>query len=585
MSFRTVEQAISAKQRMSRVHPWKSAISFAHKESQSNVFGMSPSSSPALPTQQGFVQQQQMQQSLGSMHMHRDMSSQQLQLAQYLSNNATNTGKSPLQQQHLDQLDGGSDEHMAAVLAMARSQSAAPAMQTSSSFGVGGGGNGSSGMYSDLQQPRPTKAVQQQQHRFGLTEDEQAAADNLDNNNNSNSNNMMFAPGASALIRPASTGSSSNNIGSSSAAERARNLALHVSTADGENRDDELFLMMMQQQLAQEQKDVRQRQMMLDAKADELATQLHAMGGVSGNDLNQKGGNIHQSMHGGMPAVASSQQNQDSEAVLRRLCDDTYVPTQPWPGNWEHDAFYCSAVVAQLQQFGGTTTISKLRGFLRSRVNATDNIKSVPLKAMLSGYPAFFVVRGNAVALTPPLCQGIPSNPMYGSSSSMMMSQPPLISNNQQSSLSPMHGLQQQQGLGGYNDYDNTNSIITGGGMGGMTVPGYNNVNSNNHFAAMQQQQMQMQSTNQEEQSLVYGDFMRTAAYQLKNNQSSSQSLVNEARERSVTTDFSQGDINININKNNINKNNTLLDPTLAASLLSISNLENSAGSSFSYGM
>lgn len=572
---------------MSRVHPWKSAISFAHKESQSNVFGMSPSSSPALPTQQGFVQQQQMQQSLGSMHMHsRDMSSQQqLQLAQYLSNNATNTGKSPLHQ-HFDHLDGGNDEHIAAVLAMARSQSAAPAMQTSSSFGVGGGGNGSAGMYSDLQQPRPTKAVQQQQHRFGMTEDE-LAADNLDSNNN-NSNNMMFAPGASALIRPASTGSSSsNNIGSSSAAERARNLALHVSTSDGENRDDEMFLMMMQQQLAQEQKDVRQRQLMLDAKADELATQLHAMGG-SGNDLNQKG-NIHH-VHGGMPAVAS-QQNQDSEAVLRRLCDDTYVPTQPWPGNWEHDAFYCSAVVAQLQQFGGTTTISKLRGFLRSRVNATDNIKSVPLKAMLSGYPAFFVVRGNAVALTPPLCQGIPSNPMYGSSSMMMMmmSQPPSISNNQQSSHLPMHGLQQpQQGLGGYNDYDSTNSIITGSSMGGMTtVPGYNNnVNSNNHFSAMQQQQMQMQmqmqSTNQQEQSLDYGDFMRTAAFQLKSNLSS-QSLVNEARERTATAEFSQGDINMN--KNNINSNNTLLDPTLAVSLLSISNLENSAGSSFSYGI
>jgi hypothetical protein len=31
VSFRTIEQAISAKQRMTRVHPWKSAISFAHK--------------------------------------------------------------------------------------------------------------------------------------------------------------------------------------------------------------------------------------------------------------------------------------------------------------------------------------------------------------------------------------------------------------------------------------------------------------------------------------------------------------------------------------------------------------------------
>ena len=410
----------------------------------------------------------------------------------------------------------------------------------------------------------------------------------------------MFATGASGMIRPASTSTIINNIGSSSAvdAQRARNLALHMSTstaADGgdANRDDELFLMMMQQQLAQEQKDVRQRQLMLDAKADELATQFQAMGG-NNNDLSQKN-NIHQlgqqQTHG---LSIASQQSQDSEAVLRRLCDDTYVPTQPWPGNWEADSFYCSAVVAQLQQFGGTTTISKLRGFLRSRVNATDNIKSVPLKAMLSGYPAFFIVRGNAVALTPPLLlQGgvqQSNQPMYGSSTPM--SQPSLMNSNlQQSSLLPMHGLQHhhQQGLGGYNDYDNTSSSM-GGGMG--TVPGYNNVNNNinnhinnNHYSAMQQQ---MQSTNQEEilGILGHGDFMRSATYQLKNNQTS-QSLVTGARERvAAAADFVPGDTNSIINKNNINNtNNALLDPTLAASLLSITNLENSSGSSFSYGI
>jgi hypothetical protein len=102
-----------------------------------------------------------------------------------------------------------------------------------------------------------------------------------------------------------------------------------------------------------------------------------------------------------MQANSSSTANTGVDFVLRRLCDDTYVPTQPWPVRWEVDAFYCSAVIAQLQQFGGVTTISKLRGFLRSRVNATDNIKSVPLKAMLSGYPGFFTVRSNQVTLAP----------------------------------------------------------------------------------------------------------------------------------------------------------------------------------------
>jgi len=85
--------------------------------------------------------------------------------------------------------------------------------------------------------------------------------------------------------------------------------------------------------------------------------------------------------------------------ILRRLCDDTYVPTQPWPINIQNDEPYCQAVIQQLMQFGGYTTISKLRGFLRNRVSANDNIKSVPLKAMLSAYPQYFVLESNLVSL------------------------------------------------------------------------------------------------------------------------------------------------------------------------------------------
>lgn len=85
--------------------------------------------------------------------------------------------------------------------------------------------------------------------------------------------------------------------------------------------------------------------------------------------------------------------------VLQRLCDDTYVPTQPWPSDPTRDQPYCAAVVAQLQQFGGSTTVSKLRGFLRNRISAVDNIKSVPLKAMLVAYPQHFVLDGNYVHL------------------------------------------------------------------------------------------------------------------------------------------------------------------------------------------
>lgn len=86
--------------------------------------------------------------------------------------------------------------------------------------------------------------------------------------------------------------------------------------------------------------------------------------------------------------------------VLQRLCDDTYVPTQLWPVDVNNDAFYFQAVIVQLQNFGGQTSISKLRGFLRNRVNAVDNIKSVPLKALLSAYPQLFILRNSQVSLT-----------------------------------------------------------------------------------------------------------------------------------------------------------------------------------------
>jgi hypothetical protein len=87
--------------------------------------------------------------------------------------------------------------------------------------------------------------------------------------------------------------------------------------------------------------------------------------------------------------------------VLLRLCDDTYVPTQPWPVDAARDPPYCAAVVAQLQHFGGWTSVSKLRGFLRNRISAVDNIKSVPLKAMLTAYPLLFSLESNFVYLNP----------------------------------------------------------------------------------------------------------------------------------------------------------------------------------------
>ena len=117
----------------------------------------------------------------------------------------------------------------------------------------------------------------------------------------------------------------------------------------------------------------------------------------------------HQQLHSGDATFAQQSSPQlawqqpgaayRSDAILQRLCDDTYVPTQAWPIDAVQDSPYVSAVVATLEQFSGQTTISKLRGFLRNRLAAHDNIKSVPLKSLLRAYPHLFVLQGNQVLL------------------------------------------------------------------------------------------------------------------------------------------------------------------------------------------
>jgi hypothetical protein len=107
---------------------------------------------------------------------------------------------------------------------------------------------------------------------------------------------------------------------------------------------------------------------------------------------------LHQQYQARAPPATTAAAMDPECPVLQRLCDDTYVPTQPWPVD-ARDQTYCAAVVAQLQQFGGCTTVSKLRGFLRNRISAVDNIKSVPLKAMLVAYPHLFVLENNYVYL------------------------------------------------------------------------------------------------------------------------------------------------------------------------------------------
>jgi hypothetical protein len=107
----------------------------------------------------------------------------------------------------------------------------------------------------------------------------------------------------------------------------------------------------------------------------------------------------HPPLIGQHPRIENFSDKNALQIILTRLCDDTYVPTQPWPVDSIADDPFCQAVIDQVSHFGGSTTISKLRGFLKHRVGTSDNIKSVPLKALLLAYPSFFKVEGNLVTL------------------------------------------------------------------------------------------------------------------------------------------------------------------------------------------
>ena len=100
----------------------------------------------------------------------------------------------------------------------------------------------------------------------------------------------------------------------------------------------------------------------------------------------------------GVGMEAAFQGTAEVDPILRRLCDSTFVPTRDWPTD-SKDQYYCSAIIQQLQHFHGYTSISKLRSALKGRLMSSDNIKSVPLKALLAAYPQYFVVRGNQVSL------------------------------------------------------------------------------------------------------------------------------------------------------------------------------------------
>lgn len=100
-------------------------------------------------------------------------------------------------------------------------------------------------------------------------------------------------------------------------------------------------------------------------------------------------------------SILSHNHSNKEQIIIARLCDDTYVPTQPWPIDPDSDPYFIHAIIDQIKQLSNySITISKLRGFLKHRIGViNNNIKSVPLKALLQAYPQHFHVDSNYVSL------------------------------------------------------------------------------------------------------------------------------------------------------------------------------------------
>jgi len=87
--------------------------------------------------------------------------------------------------------------------------------------------------------------------------------------------------------------------------------------------------------------------------------------------------------------------------VLKILCDATYVPTKLWEKRVEFDWKYCTIIITYLQRYStqsGANTV-KIKNVLKTKLGATCNIKTAPLKALLSAYPGCFILSRNMVHL------------------------------------------------------------------------------------------------------------------------------------------------------------------------------------------
>jgi len=343
VTFRTVEQAITARHCLSKLHPWKSAISFAHREFSSSGGSSSHASVGANNNNNnnnnnnhgnknqvyhalapdGMSQQQQQQQQLRQKQKHRGGSSS--------NESAATTTTSRRMNFH------GSSVHSSVDGVLGGSYSEAYSQQNAFM-----GKSGSEALNNILFPTLPHENPYGQQNYGALLARQGPPGSSAGVGNQSYYWDHASIPPQQQHMRP--------QYSSTNTAQQINNKTTNTFPANSMNTA-------------------------ATATAGSHVEVSSCSGAI--NDSNS------------------------SCPILRRLCDDTYVPTQPWPVDVDRDQPYCAIVIQQLHQFGGFTTVSKLRGFLRNRIAAVDNVKSVPLKAMLAAYSQYFILDGNYVSLNP----------------------------------------------------------------------------------------------------------------------------------------------------------------------------------------
>jgi hypothetical protein len=329
VTYKTISQAITARHCLSKLHPWKSAISFAHRD-----FGKLKSSNDGDNN------------NAVSFHHHAHTGSvNHSELKQYRDNNAS-------EYSNVMNSNFSNNLHQ-------------KASEPSSRYG-----NTHTGLWNTKEAQNPFEAA------LSLSRPMQHSQQQHDHLHHQVGNNQHFRSQQQSYHHPHPQHQQQPSIQHSASqySQPLNRQTLSTSNSGTYNASSSHFTNYSQSSSASHPSQAQQH--------TSSALQSH-----------------HPPLIGTHPAIENFPDKNALQIIINRLCDDTYVPTQPWPVDVTSDLPVCQAVIDQVNHFGGSTTISKLRGFLKHRVGTTDNIKSVPLKALLFAYPNFFKVDGNLVIL------------------------------------------------------------------------------------------------------------------------------------------------------------------------------------------